>query len=182
MRAFFTKTATKTMKEFMFNLKLLLNHPYVVSFLALLSTLLKFVLESWSVNIILFGLLFVSIAFDTWTGVRLSKNLGTYDYKILKEKTVKKTLGYITFLMALWVFTMMLFLMNLKDGQPIVSTYYLNIPMMTTFLFFAGIEFLSTKDNIVKNYGIITPNSVVDNIEKFVGAGGKDYEKLINKN
>lgn len=154
----------------------------MLSFFALLSTLFKFIVQSWSVNVILFGLLFLAIGIDTWTGVRLAKKKNEYDYKTLKEKFMKKTLGYITFLIALWVFTMMAYLMNIKDGEPFINSYYLNIPMMTTFLFFNGIEFLSTKDNIVQNFGIITPNSVVDNIEKFVGSGGKDYEKLLNKN
>jgi hypothetical protein len=156
----------------------MMSHPYVVSFLALLSALLKFILQSWQVDGILFIFLFIMIAIDTWTGIKLAKSQKNYDYKVLKDKFLKKVLGYITFLMALWTFTMMLFLMNIKDGQTVIDSYYLNVPMMTTILFFAGIEFLSIKDNITKTFGIRTPASVVGKVEQFVGYGGKDPEIL----
>lgn len=156
----------------------LMGHPYMVSFLALLSTLLKFVLQSWQVDGILFIFLFIMIAIDTWAGIKLAKSRQNYDYKVLKDKFVKKVLGYITFLMALWTFTMMLFLMNIKDDQTVIDSYYLNVPMMTTILFFAGIEFLSIKDNVTKTFGIRTPASVVEKVEQFVGNGGKDVETL----
>lgn len=150
----------------------------MVSFLALLSALLKFILQSWQVDGILFIFLFVMIGIDTWTGVKLAKKRKIYDYKILKEKFLKKVLGYIIFLIALWTFTMMLFLMNFKDGQSVINSYYLNVPMMTTTLFFAGIEFLSIKDNVIQTFGIRTPASVVDKVESFVGSGGKSPESL----
>lgn len=156
----------------------MMSHPYVVSFLALLSALLKFILQSWQVDGILFIFLFIMIAIDTWTGIKLAKSQKNYDYKVLKDKFLKKVLGYITFLMALWTFTMMLFLMNIKDGQTVIDSYYLNVPMMTTILFFAGIEFLSIKDNITQTFGIRTPASVVGKVEQFVGHGGKDPEIL----
>lgn len=156
-----------------------MNHPYMVSLLALLSTLLKFVLKSWQVDGILFIFLFVMIAIDTWAGIRVAKIQKNYNYKLLKGKFVKKVLGYIVFLMALWTFTMMLFLMNIKDGESVVHNYYLNVPMMTTILFFAGIEFLSIKNNLTRIFGIRTPASVVGNVERFVGSGGKDFKTLI---
>ncbi len=168
-----------TMKSTLLQLKdQLMNHPYMVSFLALLSTLLKFVLQSWQVDGILFVFLFIMISIDTWSGIKLAKSRQNYDYKVLKDKFVKKVLGYITFLMALWTFTMMLFLMNIKDGETVIDTYYLNVPMMTTILFFAGIEFLSIKNNVTKTFGIRTPASVVEKVEQFVGNGGKDIETL----
>jgi phage-related holin len=156
----------------------IMSHPYTVSFLALLSTLLKFILQSWQVDGILFIFLFVMIAIDTWTGIKVAQTGKTYDYKVLKEKFVKKVLGYIVFLIALWTFTMMLFVMNIKDGESVINSYYLNVPMMTTILFFAGIEFLSIKDNLTRTFGIRTPASVVEKIENFVGSGGKDFETL----
>ncbi|RFS16991.1 phage holin family protein [Emticicia sp. C21] len=156
----------------------LVNHPYMVSFLALLSTLLKFVLQSWQVDGVLFIFLFIMIAIDTWSGIKLAKSRQNYDYKVLKDKFVKKVLGYITFLIALWTFTMMLFLMNIKDGETVINSYYLNVPMMTTILFFAGIEFLSIKDNVTRTFGIRTPASVVEKVEHFVGNGGKDIDNL----
>lgn len=168
------------MKSTLIHLKdQLLNHPYMVSFLALLSTLLKFILQSWQVDGVLFIFLFIMIGIDTWSGIKLAKSRHNYDYKILKDKFVKKVLGYITFLMALWTFTMMLFLMNIKDGKTVIDSYYLNVPMMTTILFFAGIEFLSIKDNVTKTFGIRTPASVVDKVEQFVGSGGKEPHTLI---
>ncbi|HEY1056191.1 MAG TPA: phage holin family protein [Emticicia sp.] len=156
----------------------LMNHPYMVSFLALLSALLKFILQSWQVDGVLFIFLFVMIAIDTWTGFKLAKTRQNYDYKILKDKFLKKVLGYIIFLIALWIFTMMLFLMNFKDGQTVIHSYYLNVPMMTTILFFAGIEFLSIKENITQTFGIRTPASVVEKVESFIGSGGKNPETL----
>jgi hypothetical protein len=158
----------------------MMNHPYMISFLALLSTLLKFVLQSWQVDGILFIFLFIMIGIDTWSGIKLAKSRKNYDYKVLKDKFVKKVLGYLSFLIALWTFTMMLFLMNIKDGKTVIDSYYLNVPMMTTILFFAGIEFLSIKDNITQTFGIKTPASVVGKVEQFVGNGGKDPETLTN--
>ena len=167
----------------MFNFKQqIMNHPYMISFFALLATLIKFVVESWQVDGVLFMLLFMLIGIDTYTGVRLARETKQYDYRILKDKTIKKVLGYVIFLIALWTFTMMLFLMNIKDGEPFIGSYYLNIPMMTTILFFAGIEFLSIKTNVTQMFGIRTPNSVIDKVETFVNAGGGDVEKLIEKN
>lgn len=150
----------------------ILNHPYMVSFFALLSTLLRFVVESWQVDGVLFIFLFFMIAIDTYTGVRLAKKNGTYDYKVMKEKGITKVLGYIIFLIALWTFTMMLFLMNIKDGAPFIDSYYLNIPIMTSMLFFAGIEFLSIKDNLSRIFGIRMPTAVIDKVETFISSGG----------
>ena len=155
-----------------------MSHPYMASFLALLSALLKFVLQTWQVDGILFIFLFAMIGIDTWTGIKLAKIRKEYDYKLLKEKFLKKVLGYIIFLIALWTFTMMLFLMNLKDGESVIDTYYLNVPMMTTILFFAGIEFLSVKENVTLIYGIRTPASIVGKVESFVSGGGKNPEAL----
>ena len=171
------------MKDSMLNIKhQIVEHPYMVVFFAVLNALLKFVIESWSVNTILFIFLFFLIAIDTHTGVKLAKLKNVYDYKLMKSKAIKKVLGYIVFMIALWTFTMMLFLMNLKDGQPVISNYYLNIPMMTTILFFAGIEFLSIKDNAMLIYGIKTPASITDRVEKLVNTGEIDLEKFLNKN
>ncbi|WP_337043875.1 phage holin family protein [Emticicia sp. 17c] len=115
---------------------------------------------------------------DTCTGVKLARKTHTYDYKLLREKTIKKALGYIIFLIALWIFTMMLFLINIKDGVPFIDSYYLNIPMMTTILFFAGIEFLSVRDNLAQTYGIKTPTSVTRKIETFIASGGEAPQSL----
>ncbi|WP_165372257.1 phage holin family protein [Emticicia agri] len=159
-----------------------MNHPYMISFFALLATLLKFVIESWQVDGILFIFLFLLIAIDTYTGVRLAKQKNQYNYKVLKEKATRKVLGYVIFLIALWTFTMMLFLMNIKDGVPFINSYYLNIPMMTTMLFFAGIEFLSIKTNVTLIFGIHTPHAVIDKVENFINTGGADAKKLIDTN
>lgn len=150
----------------------IMNHPYMISFFALLSTLLRFVVESWQIDGVLFIFLFFLIAIDTYTGVRLAKMAGTYDYKVMKEKMIQKVLGYVIFLMALWTFTMMLFLMNIKDGEPFIDSYYLNIPIMTSMLFFAGIEFLSIKDNLSRIFGIRMPTAVIDKVETFINSGG----------
>lgn len=164
----------------MFNFKQqIMNHPYMISFFALLSALIKFIVESWQVDGVLFIFLFLLVGIDTYTGVRLAKQTKQYDYRILKDKAIKKVLGYVIFLIALWTFTMMLFLMNIKDGAPFINSYYLNIPMMTTMLFFAGIEFLSIKTNVTLIFGIQTPNAVIDKVENFINAGGADVHKLI---
>lgn len=159
-----------------------IEHPYMISFLALITALLKFVIESWTVDGILFIFLFLLIGIDTYTGVKLAKLKKVYDYHTMREKAVKKVLGYIIFMIALWTFTMMLFLMNVKEGKPFISNYYLNIPMMTTMLFFAGVEFLSIKDNTMFIYGIKTPASITDKVEKLVNAGEIDLDKFITKN
>lgn len=171
------------MKEVMFNFKQqIMNHPYMISFFALLATLIKFIVESWQVDGVLFILLFLLISIDTYTGVRLARESKQYDYKVLKKKAIKKVLGYVIFLIALWTFTMMLFVMNIKDGVPFINSYYLNIPMMTTMLFFAGIEFLSIKENITQIFGIRTPTTVINKIDNFVNAGGADVESLFEGN
>jgi len=171
------------MKEVMFNFKQqIMNHPYMISFFALLATLIKFIVESWQVDGILFILLFLLIGIDTYTGVRLARQTNQYAYKVLREKAIKKVSGYVIFLIALWTFTMMLFVMNIKDGMPFINSYYLNIPMMTTMLFFAGIEFLSIKENITQIFGIRTPTTVIDKIDTFVNTGGADVENLFESN
>lgn len=159
-----------------------MNHPYMISFFALLATLIKFIVESWQVDGVLFMFLFLLIGIDTYMGARLARQKQQYDYKLLKEKTIKKVLGYVIFLIALWTFTMMLFLMNIKDGEPFINNYYLNIPMMTTMLFFAGIEFLSIKTNLTRIFGIRTPASVIEKVETFINKGGGDVQKLIETN
>lgn len=159
----------------------IVEHPYLVSFFAVLSALINFLLESWGVDSILFSFLLFLVGIDAYQGVKLAKLNGEYDYKVLKEKTIKKVSGYLHFLIALWIFIMMLFLMNLKGGNPFIHSYYLNVPIMTAILFFASIEFLSIKDKITKRFGIKTPTSIIDNIENFATTGGKDVEKLIEK-
>lgn len=164
----------------MFNFKQqIMNHPFMISFFALLAALLKFIVDSWQVDGVLFIFLFLLIGIDTYTGIRLARQKLQYDYKVLKEKAIKKVSGYVIFLIALWTFTMMLFLMNIKDGEPFINSYYLNIPMMTTMLFFAGIEFLSIKTNITKIFGIRTPAAVIEKVETFVNTGGGDVQKLV---
>lgn len=143
------------------------DHPEMIKFVSLLSAILSFLIQTWQINVILFLALFVLVVVDTITGVHRAKKEGVYDYRILKDKAVKKMLGYIIFLFALGVFTIVLFLVNIKDGTPLISNYYLNIPLMTSILFFCAIEFLSINDNIKSAYGIRTPSSVTDKISKF---------------
>lgn len=168
------------MKTVMLNLKhQIAEHPYFTAFMALLGTLLDFVVQSWSVNIILFLFLFLSVGINTLSGIKLAKKKGNYDLKVLKEKFLKKVQGYIIYLIALWIFIMCLFIMSLKDGKPVINTFYLNIPMTTSFLFLSGVEFLSTKDNLQEGYEIKTPASVTEKIKKFVDSGGKEPDSLI---
>ena len=171
------------MKEITFNLKhQIIEHPYMVTFFALLSALLKFVVESLAVDGIVYILLYVLVAIDAYMGVKLAKLNNNYDYKVLKEKTVKKVQGHLVILMGTWIFTMMLFVLNYMAGERGINYYFLNIPMLTTILFYGGVEFLSIKDKVKGVYGIIAPASVVDKVESLVNAGGKDLEKLLNQN
>lgn len=166
----------------MLNLKhQIAEHPYFSTIWGILIALVDFSVKSWSVNILLLIFLFVSIGINSWSGVSLAKKKGVYELKILKEKALKKVLGYILFLIALWFLIMCVFVSTLNDLKPIVSPYYLNIPMTTCFLFFSGVEFLSTKDNLMEGYGIRTPSSVVERVENLVGSGGKDADKIIQK-
>ena len=145
------------------------NHPDMVKFLLLLSSILSFIIRTWQFNIILFLGLFVMIIIDTFTGVRRAKKEGVYDYRIMKEKAISKTLGYLIFLLALGTFTIMLFVLNLNNSIISVPDSLLNIPLMTSLLFFGGVEFLSINDNLKSPaYGIKTPASVMDKIDGFV--------------
>lgn len=169
------------MKIYLINIKQQIwEHPYLVSFMALLLAMLKFILETVAVDGALFLFLTFMIAIDTFTGTKLAKKKNTFDYKVLKDKTIGKVLGYIIFLIALWTLTMMVFIMNIKDGKPVINSYYLNIPLMTTMLFFSGVEFLSIKDNLTQMWGIKIPSSVVSKVENFIGSGGADADKLID--
>ncbi|MBA4852094.1 phage holin family protein [Emticicia sp. BO119] len=155
------------------------SHPDMVAFLALLSSIISFIIKTWQFNIILFLGLFFLIVIDTFTGVRRAKKAGAYDYRIMKEKTVNKVLGYIIFLLALGAFTIMLFVLNLNNTIINIPDSLLNIPLMTSILFFAGVEMLSINDNLKNAYGIKTPSSVMGRVEKFVD--DQDISKLTNK-
>lgn len=144
------------------------EHPQMTSFLALISVILNFMLKSWQIDILLFGLLIALIVIDSFTGVKLAKKKDDFSYKILKEKTMTKFLGYLIFLIALWVFTLMLFITNLRNGESFIAEYWLNVPMVLSFIFFASIEFLSIKDNIEQGYGVKTPKSFANKVQGFV--------------
>jgi hypothetical protein len=160
----------------------IINHPYMAVFFALLSALLRFLIESLAVDGIAYILLIFMVAIDTYTGMKVAKLKGVFDYKVLKEKTVKKWQGHLIILCGTWVFIMMLFILNFIAGEKGISYHLLNIPMLTTILFYAGVEFLSIKDNVKQVYGIIAPSSLVGKVEGFVNAGGKDYDNILNKN
>lgn len=159
-----------------------LDHPYMATFFALVSGLIRFFFESLAVDGIAYLFLFAMYGFDTYTGVKQAKQSGEYDYKILKEKTAKKVQGQLIILICTGVFTMILFILNFLAGEKGINYYLLNIPMLTTILFYAGVEFLSIKDNVRKTFGVIAPASVVERVEKLVSTGGKEAEKLLNQN
>lgn len=167
-------------KEFLINLK---HHPYMATFFFMLSALAKWLIESLIVDGLAYILLFVMIGIDTYTGVKLAKQNGTFNYKELKEKTAKKVLGQIIILCGVWTFLTMLFIWNFMAGEKgLVNFHLLNIPMLTALLFYAGVEFLSIKDKVKQLYGVIAPISVVDKVESLVNAGGGDIEKLLKQN
>ena len=144
------------------------QHPQMTSFLALLSVVLNFILKSWQIDILLFGFLVFLIILDSVTGVKLAKKKDEFNYKALKDKTMTKFLGYLIFLIALWVFTLMLFITNLRNGESFIPEYWLNVPMAISFIFFASIEFLSIKANVEDGYGVKTPNRLSEKLESFV--------------
>lgn len=144
------------------------DHPHFTSMVALLTLIFNFALKSFVIDIMLFFVLIFLIILDSIVGIRLAKQTGDFSYKILKEKTMTKFLGYLIFLIALWLFTLMLFITNLRDGKVYIAEYWLNIPMVITFAFFGGIEFLSIKEKVQKGYGIRTPNKFSNKIKDFI--------------
>ena len=144
------------------------EHPQMTSFVTLISVILNFILKSWQIDILLFFLLISLIVIDSVTGIKLSKKKGDFSYKVLKEKTMTKFLGYLIFLIALWVFTLMLFIMNLRDGKSFIAEFWLNVPMVLSIVFFAAIEFLSIKENIEQGYGIRTPKTLTKKVQNFI--------------
>ena len=162
------------MKQLLFS-KILLNiqqtiqdHPHFTSFVALLSLILNFAIKSFEIDILLFFMLIFLIILDSIVGIKLAKKNGDFSYKILKEKTMTKFLGYLVFLIALWLFTLMLFITNLRNGESYIAEYWLNMPMVITFSFFGGIEFLSIKEKVEKGYGVRTPNNFSNKIKDFI--------------
>lgn len=162
------------MKQLLFS-KIMLNiqhsiqdHPHFTSMVALLTLIFNFALKSFVIDIMLFFVLIFLIVLDSIVGIRLAKKTGDFSYKILKEKTMTKFLGYLIFLIALWLFTLMLFITNLRDGKFYIAEYWLNIPMVITFAFFGGIEFLSIKEKVEKGYGVRTPNKFANKVKDFI--------------
>lgn len=167
-------------KDFLLTIK---HHPYMATFFAMLSALVKWAVESLVVDGVAYILLYVMIAIDAYTGAKLAKQNGTYSYKVLSDKTTRKIKGQTTILCSVWTFLSMLFIWNYMAGEKgLVNYALLNIPMMTCILFYAGVEFLSIKDNVQKLYGIITPSAVVSKVETLVNAGGGDIEKILKQN
>jgi len=144
------------------------DHPQFTSFIALLSVILNFALKSFQIDVLLFFMLLFLIILDSIAGIKLAKKKGNFSYKILKEKTMTKFFGYLVFLIALWLFTLMLFMTNLRDGESYIAEYWLNMPMVITFSFFGGIEFLSIKEKVEMGYGVKTPNNFANKVKDFI--------------
>jgi len=144
------------------------NDKPVAIFYIVLSALWNMIARNLQVDSFLFLILFILVGIDTLFGALLAKKMKTYDWDILRKKAFVKMQGYIYFLLSLFLVTAMIFIVSLKDGEPFLSEYIMNIPITTTFLFFGAIEFISIKNNIVAHSGIKTPTSVVDKFEAFV--------------
>lgn len=162
-------------------IQLMVQHPDMTTFMSMLSLLISFVFKSWQIDILLFGLMVTLIILDTLLGVARAKKEKKFDRKVLTEKIIGKVVGYLLFLVSLWIFIMMLFIINIKDGKPFIDDYWLNLPMMTALLFFSAVEYLSISDKIKDLYGIKLPTAWQDKIEDFVEKGDIDEIKDLGK-
>jgi phage-related holin len=133
------------------------TQPEDVSFTILLSIIIKFITQSWQVNTILFVVLLLLIAINTWSGARLARKKKEWSLKIFKEKLVSKCIGYFILIIAVSMIVILLFVASLKDGANLIPEYYLNLVVIITFVLLGIFEFKSTLDNL-KEYGTHIPD------------------------
>jgi hypothetical protein len=117
-------------------------------FAMLIATLIKFLTQSWQVNALLFIVLILIIAVNTWSGVRLSKRKGQYSLRVLKEKLIAKCIGYFILIITISLMVIMLFLASLRDGAMIFPEYYLNLLVILTFVMLGIFEIKSVLENL----------------------------------
>ena len=121
-----------------------------VGFATLVSAVIAFVVRSWQVNLLLFIVLLVLIAINTWSGVRNAKKNKTYNFKILKETLISKCIGYFILIIAVSLLVIMFFIASLRDGDLLFPEYFLNVIVMTTFVGLGVFEFRSIIENLRK--------------------------------
>ena len=141
-------------------------------FVAIMTALLNFFLKSFMIDVWLVFFLTAMNAMNTITGVMKAKRSGTYDDKVLRESVTHKWIGYMILLISLSLFMGVLFILATKEGDLLVSEYWLNLPVVLMLVFFNAMELKSTIDNstamgwkvpgFVKNL----PDKVTDKIDK----------------
>lgn len=135
------------------------------SFAVFISILIKFVTQSWQVNGLLFVILLLIIALNTWSGVRLARKNKVFDINILKEKLISKLIGYLILILLVSLLVVMVFIASLKDGELLFPEYYLNLIIMLTFVLLGIFEARSISDNL-KQMDVHVPKFVDDFIDK----------------
>lgn len=171
-------------KEFIFGIKIHLMNLYGFledslthnasksTFVMIMTALVNFFLKSFMVDVWLVFFLIAMNIMNTITGVMKAKRNGTDDDRILRESVTHKWIGYMILLISLSLFMGVLFILATKEGDLLVSEYWLNLPVALMLVFFNAMELKSTVNNSLdlgwKVPGFVRslPDKVTDKIDK----------------
>ena len=159
----------KPLNAFKNVLLLIPDHKDLFKLTATLAVCWEFLLKRWELDMILLPALTILIAVNTWSGIRKAKQKGEFSASILRTKTLNKCLGYIMFLICMYVLSFMI-ITSIGNKETLFSVDWLHLPISFSYLFFAGVEILSTNANL-KETGTKTPTFITDKIDGFVETG-----------
>jgi phage-related holin len=145
------------------------EHKTLLSLSATLTLCWNFLINQWEVDVVMLPSVILLVALNTWSGVRRAKSLNEFSKSILREKTQNKVVGYAIWLICMYVLSFMI-VVSIGHKQTFFSVDWLHFPISATYLFIAGVEILSTKNNL-NDIGVKTPTFITDKIEGLVENG-----------
>lgn len=137
------------------------------------SLIVHFITQNAAIDIVLTGLMILTIIFNTVVGVYKAKKVDkTFDEKLLKTSIMSKLAGYFLVLVLVATFMIILFVISQHEGIQLVSVHWLNLPVALTIVFFSAMEIGSALDNlsamgvIIPGFVKSLPDKVKDKIDK----------------
>lgn len=139
-----------------------------------LGIIVDFLIKRWSSDFILFPLIFALIIINTISGVRRTLRENTFNKSILRTKTVDKMIGYLLWLVSLYILGMCLSVAAEDADNLLIPKEWVKLaihyPITLSYFFIAGVEINSTRQNI-NSGGVQTPKFISDKIEEFIDSG-----------